>query len=329
MQDDAAPKPPAETFEANTLALEHGHRLYYEQSGAPDGIAALVLHGGPGSGSAPRHREFFDRERFRIVQFDQRGSGRSEPQGETAHNHTAALIADSERLREHLGIEHWLVFGGSWGAPLALAYAAQHRERVSGLVLRGIYLTGNADNDWFFHGAAALMPDAQARFIEQIPRRWRRKVTTYLDRSFRSGDLEKQSRLALEWQRYESALNSPGSVQPAVPAADLTVDALRAKYKIQAHYIARQCFLGEAAVLRAAASLRDVPVAIVHGTLDFVCRPSGAWRVHRACAGSRLAWAEGAGHDPYFASTKRLLRAATQCFALHGDFAQWPTAPPA
>jgi len=308
------------------LALEHGHRLYYEQSGAPDGIAVLALHGGPGSGSASRHREFFERERFRIVQFDQRGSGRSEPRGETAHNHTAALIADSERLREHLGIERWLVFGGSWGAPLALAYAAQHRERVSGLILRGIYLTGKADNDWFFHGAAALMPEAQARFIEQIPRRWRRRVTTYLDRSFRSGDLDKQSRIALEWQRYESALNSPGIAQPAAPTADSTADALRAKYKIQAHYIARQCFLGEAAVLRAAANLRDVPVAIVHGTLDFVCRPINAWRVHRACAGSRLAWAEGAGHDPYFAATKRLLRAATQCFALHGDFAQWPPA---
>ncbi len=326
MQDQTAAWPLPATFDANTLALEHNHRLYYEQAGAADGIAVLLLHGGPGSGSSPRQREFFDGGKFRVVQFDQRGCGRSEPRGATAHNHTAALIDDIERLRRHLAIERWLVFGGSWGAALALAYAARHPERIAGMVLRGVFLTGKADLDWFFHGAAALLPEAHLRFIEQIPPRWRRSVPTWLDRSFQSGDVLKQSRLALEWQRYESALSSPGVALRATASADSAADALRAKYTIQAHYLARRCFLGEAAVLRAAASLRGIPVAIVHGTLDFVCRPLNAWRVHRACAGSRLAWADGAGHDPYHPVSQRLLREAVDCFAQQRDFTQWPYA---
>ncbi len=327
MQDETAAWPLPATFDANTLALDHGHHLYYEQAGAANGIPVLVLHGGPGSSSTQRQREFFDGEKFRIVQFDQRGCGRSEPRGAIEHNDTGALIADIERLREQLAIEGWLVFGGSWGAALALAYAAQHGERVTGMVLRGVFLTGKADLDWFFHGAAALLPEAHLRFIEQIPRRWRRSVPTYLDRSFQSGDTLKQSRLALEWQRYESALSSPYVAPRAAPSsADSAVDAWRATYTIQAHYLARRCFLGEAAVLRAAANLRGVPVAIVHGTLDFVCRPLNAWRLHRACAGSRLAWAEGAGHNPCHPASLRLLRDAVECFATQRDFAQWPSA---
>ncbi|MGH8123867.1 MAG: prolyl aminopeptidase [Rudaea sp.] len=327
MQDESAAWPLPATFDANTLALDHGHRLYYEQAGAANGNPVLLLHGGPGSGSSPRQREFFDGEKFRIVQFDQRGCGRSEPRGATAHNNTAALIADIERLREHLAIGRWLVCGGSWGAALALAYAASHRDRVAGLVLRGVFLTGKADLDWFFHGAATLLPEAHLRFIEQIPRRWRRSVTTWLDRSFQSGDLLQQSRLALEWQRYEAALSSPlVAARATSPSAHAAVDTLRATYTIQAHYLAHRCFLGEAAVLRAAANLGGVPVAIVHGTLDFVCRPVNAWRVHRACAGSRLAWAAGAGHDPYHPLSKRLLRDAVECFAAQRDFAQWPSA---
>jgi proline iminopeptidase len=326
MQDDTVSWPTPATFATDTLALDHGHTLYYEQAGTPNGIAALLLHGGPGSGSSPRQRELFDREKFRVVQFDQRGCGRSEPHGETAHNHTDALIGDIERLREHLAIERWLVVGGSWGATLALAYAARHRERVSGLLLRGVFLANKADIDWFFHGVAGLLPDAQARFIDQIPRRWRRSVATYLDRSFQSDDEARKSRLALEWQHYESLLNSPGATATAPVLSDSAAPSLRAKYTIQAHYLARRCFLGESAVLRAAASLRGIPVAIVHGTLDLVCRPINAWRVHRASAGSRLAWAQGAGHDPYHPASLRLLRDATRCFAVHGDFAQWPSA---
>jgi len=323
-----APEPSQLAFDAATIDLEHGHRLYYEQAGNPQGVPIVLLHGGPGSGSSPRQRTFLDPTRFRIVQYDQRGCGRSEPIGETAHNHTAALIEDIERLRLHLGIDRWLVCGGSWGSSLALAYAAAYRPQLSALILRGMFLSGGADIDWFFGGVGALAPEAHAEFLAHVPRRWRRRIVTYLQRSFAGADLEKAARLAAAWQRYENAISAPDiamgrAASPLVPGSA----ALRAKYRIQSHYLAQDCFLGQRALLRAASELRDLPVALIHGTLDRVCRPNNAFLIHRACAGSRLAWARGAGHDPFHPATQALLRDAVNRFAAHGDFSHWPTTP--
>jgi proline iminopeptidase len=184
------------TFDAGWLDVGDGHRVWYCQSGSRSGIPVVVLHGGPGSGSSPRQRVFYDPARFRIVQFDQRGCGRSEPMGEIAHNRTAALVGDIERLREHLAIDRWLVSGGSWGSTLALAYAAQHRERLTGVVLRAVFLAGKADIDWYFDGSRAVAPEAHERFLAEIPRRWRRRIIDYLDRSLRGDDADKALRLA-------------------------------------------------------------------------------------------------------------------------------------
>ena len=316
---------PAAAFDSGWLDVGQGHRVYYEQAGAAAGIPVVLLHGGPGSGSSPRQRVFYDPALFRIVQFDQRGSGRSEPMGETANNHTAALVGDIERLREHLAIDRWLVSGGSWGSSLALAYSAPHRERVSGVVLRAVFLAGRADIDWYFDGSRAVAPAAYERFVAEIPRRWRRRIPQYLERSLRGTDAEKCARLAMAWMRYEAALNGPDPALPqavAPPAGG--ADALCAKYKIQAHYLAQRCFLGHAAVLRAAAALRGVPLAIIHGTRDLICLPQSAWRVHHACQGSRLAWAPGAGHDPFHPAMDALMREALACFAKFGDFSRWP-----
>ncbi|HEY0181123.1 MAG TPA: alpha/beta fold hydrolase [Dokdonella sp.] len=311
------------------LEVGHGHRIWYERSGACDGRPAVLLHGGPGSASTPRQREIFDAARWNVVQFDQRGCGRSAPLGETAHNHTDASIDDIETLRRHLGIERWFVCGGSWGAALALAYAARHRARVDGVLLRGTFLTGRADLDWFFHGVGAFAPQANADFLAAIPRSWRRSVVSWLDRCFAGGDAERQRRVAAAWQTYEIRLEN---AQAAVIAADsLGEDAARrlvAKYRVQAHYLARRCFLGESAVLRAASALGGVPVALVHGSNDRICVPRNAWRVQRACAGSRLAWAAAAGHDPFHPAAFRLLRAATDAFAAERGFAAWPASAP-
>jgi len=327
MQPDqpARNQPPS----AGWLDVGHGHRIHHEQTGAADGIAVLLLHGGPGSGSSPRQREFFDATCYRIVQFDQRGCGRSTPLGETAHNHTDALIGDIEMLRRHLGIERWLVAGGSWGATLALAYAARHRERVSGLLLRGVFLAGRADLDWFFHGVAAFAPQAHADFMAAVPRRWRLRVVSYLERCFANagGNDERAPRVAAAWQTYENRLDRPQAA--ATVTAGLSAEAeqrLVARYRVQAHYLARRCFLGESAVLRAASALHELPVALVHGTHDCICRPGNAWRVQRACSGSRLAWAAQAGHDPAHPATFRLLSEAAACFAASGDFSHWPDA---
>ena len=314
-------------FDAGWLDVGDGHRIWYQQAGNPQGVPVVVLHGGPGSGSSPRQRLFYDPALFRIVQFDQRGCGRSEPQGEIAHNRTAALVADIERLREHFAIERWLVSGGSWGSTLALAYAAAHRDRASGVLLRAVFLAERSDLDWYFHGSRAVAPEAHERFMAEIPRRWRRRVLTYLQRSLCSGaDAEKALRLATAWMNYEAVLNGPDpSLPQAVPPPSGDV-ALCAKYRVQSHYLAQRCFLGRAAVLRAAAALRGVPVALIHGTRDLICLPQNAWRVHRACAGSRLAWAAGAGHNPFHPAMDALTRSALACFAEHGDFAGWPPA---
>jgi len=326
---DAAPVPtqPPAAFDSGWLDVGQGHCVYYEQAGAAGGIPVVLLHGGPGSGSSPRQRVFYDPALFRIVQFDQRGSGRSEPMGETAHNHTAALIGDIERLREHLAIDRWLVSGGSWGSTLALVYAAAHRDRVSGVVLRAIFLAGRSDIAWYFDGSRAIAPEAYERFMTEIPRRWRRRVITYLERSLRSGDAEKCERLATAWMDYEAVLSGSDPALPqAVPPPPGGAAALCAKYKVQAHYLARRCFLGPGAALRAAAALRGVPVAMIHGTRDLICLPQGAWQAHRACQGSRFAWAHGAGHNPFHPNMDALMRAALACFAADGDFARWPAA---
>ena len=329
MPIDTPPVPSvvAATAAAGWLDVGDGHRIYHEEAGTRGGIAVVLLHGGPGSGGNPRQREFLDATRYRIIQFDQRGCGRSTPLGATAHNHTDALIGDIETLRRHLGIERWLVVGGSWGAALALAYAARHRESVSGILLRGTFLTGSADLHWFFHGVAALAPQAHADFMAAIPRRWQRSIDSWLDRCFADADAgdARALRVANAWQTYERRLEYPSAA--AFAAADTgAVWRLIAKYRVQAHYLARHCFLGEAAVMRAANALRGVPVALVHGTHDLICRPHNAWRVQRVCAGSRLAWAAQAGHDPWHPATSRLLREALDCFAAEGDFSRWPAA---
>jgi proline iminopeptidase len=324
---EPTPSSAAAAFDAGWLDVGHGHRLYYEQAGVPDGLPIVLLHGGPGSGSSARQRGIADAARWRIVQFDQRGAGRSTPGGETAHNHTDALIADIEALRETLGIERWLVGGGSWGAALALAYAARHRERASGVFLRGTFLTGPEDLDWFFRGAAAFAPEAHEAFMRIVPRRWRRNVVDWLDRCFQRGD-PRCADIAAAWQAYETVLSgdvpSTSRSSASVPGEGEAATRLVAKYRVQAHYLARKCFLGEAGVLAAANALRGVPVALVHGERDLVCRPENAWRVHRACAGSRLAWAVGAGHSPWHPATHALSRSALDVFAESGDFTAWP-----
>jgi proline iminopeptidase len=322
-ESSLSPSSASSAFDTGWLDVDHGHRIRYEQAGAADGIPVVMLHGGPGSGASPRQREIFDASRWRIVQFDQRGAGLSTPMGETAHNNTDALIRDIEALREKLGIERWLVAGGSWGATLALAYAARHRMRASGVLLRGVFLAGDADLDWFFHGVASFAPEAHAEFIAYVPRRWRRNVPAWLDRCFSRED-PRCAEIASAWQRYEFRLDRERVPAPSTTPTGDAATRLVAKYRVQAHYLARKCFLGERAVIHAASELRGVPVAIVHGEHDWICRPENAWRVHRAAAGSRLAWAAGAGHSPFHPATLALTRSATDAFAASGDFSTWP-----
>jgi len=316
--------PEIEPFDTGWLDVGDGHRIHFEQVGCRQGLAAVYVHGGPGSGCSPRQRRFFDPRRYRAVLFDQRGSGRSTPRGETRHNTTEHLIADLERLRIHLGIERWLVVGGSWGASLAIAYAARHPNSVAGLVLRGVFLTGRRDLEWFFQESAAFAPDAWQRFADVAPQRRRRNLLDYLARSLAGGDPDQALRVAMAWAHYEQAL-SGGLAAPAPAAAAGTEAALRLvdKYRVQVHYLSRRCFLGEARLLHCTSLLQRIPAALVHGRLDLVCRPANAWRVHRTLHGSRLSLVEGCGHDPFVPAMARCLTGVIDHFAAHGDFAGW------
>jgi proline iminopeptidase len=338
---------PAATSSANAAALDtrlavplssgwldvgEGHRVYFEDHGPAHALPVLIIHGGPGSGSTPRHREFFARERYRCIQLDQRGCGRSEPAARVVGNDTAALIADIERLRQHLGIARWLVFGGSWGAALALAYAAGHRPRVLGVLLRASFLSGQDEIERFFTGHPERAPQSRAALLEALGART--GIAFELDQLFAALDplglrpgsdaCPRLADLAWRWQAYELALDGGGDRLPPCPEDPAQLRRLLAKYRIQAHYLARHCFLGTDAVLAAARQLEGLPVALVHGTADHICPVDNARRLLKACPGARLAWAEGAGHHPWQGDTPKLLRSASDCFAHRGSFDAWP-----
>lgn len=322
--EDDLPFPPIEPFDAGWLDVGDGHRIYYEQCGTLDGPAALFLHGGPGSGCSPRHRRLLN-PAWRIVLFDQRGCGRSTPAGECLANTTADLVADIERLRAHLGGLRWLVFGGSWGSSLALAYCAQHREACLGAILRGIFLTGNDDIDWFFNGAGQLLPDHWAALAVPAPSAHRSKLAMWYFDTVRGDDNDEAVEAVRHWMDWEEALSRPG-LPPALAGRTSreTAAGQLAKYRLQAHYLRHECFIGRARALDFARALRGLPTAILHGRLDLVCRPSNAWAVHQALPDSRLLLVDGAGHSPFDAPMTQALVAAGDHFLAHGTFAGWP-----
>jgi proline iminopeptidase len=320
--------PPIEPFTRDWLEVGDGHRVYFEQCGNPNGVPLVFLHGGPGSGCIPAHRQLVDPERFRVVLFDQRGCGRSTPRGGIDANTTARLTEDIERLRAHLEIERWLVFGGSWGSSLALAYCAHHPAACLGAILRGVFLTGKADLDWFFHGAREHRPEAWARLAAHTGTREAAGITAHYLDAVRSPDRAAALRAVACWVDWEAALSAPDPAATARPApSGAALDAALDKYRIQAHYLANACFIGEVEALRLATTLSArVPTAIVHGAQDLVCRAENAVRLQRAIAGSHLRLVAGAGHSPFEPAVALALISAAACFHQHGDFAAWGAA---
>lgn len=280
--------PPIEPFHREHLDVGDGHQLYLEQSGNPSGEPVLALHGGPGGGSSPLLRRFFDPQRYRIVVFDQRGAGRSRPYAETAHNTLAHLVADIERIREHLNIERWsMVLGGSWGVTLALSYTLDFPQRVGGLVLRGVFLCRQQDQDWLYTetGAARYYPDAWQRLLEVLPA----GEGSMLERYHRALDGPDGETLAREWTLWEARLSS------LVPPEHISVEHnARAMARLESHYFMNRGFL-EKPLLPRCPTIR-CPVEIVHGRYDLVCPPEQAWLLHKALPDSHLTWVPAAGH---------------------------------
>jgi proline iminopeptidase len=256
--------------------------------------------------------------------FDQRGCGRSLPQGALQHNHSAALVNDIEALRQHLGITRWLVVGGSWGAGLAVAYAAAHPDACLGLVLRGVFLGRAADINWFFKDAAQLLPDAWQQLFQQAPGNEADAVLQWLHAGLFGPNREVALARVSAWEAWEQSLSLHRAIAPRVLAVgDAQAALLLDKYRLQSHFLIKHCFWQEPDLLSQARGLSAMPMAIVHGRLDWICRAQAAWDLHCAVPSSRLHWVEGCGHNPFEPAMATALVTAIKHFEAHGNFLQW------
>lgn len=279
------------------LAVDQGHQLYLEECGNPDGLPVLFLHGGPGSGCEPYHRRFFDPEAYRIVLFDQRGCGRSAPHAELAQNDTWALVRDMETIRAHLGIERWVLFGGSWGSTLSLAYAETHPGRVLGLVLRGIFLCRPEEIRWFYQeGASRLFPDYWEDFLRPIPDEERGDLVSAYHVRLTGEDEIARMAAAKAWSRWEAKTST---LLPRKEVVEHFSNPYRALglARIECHYFMNDAFLEADQLVRDAGRLRDIPGVIVHGRYDVICPLENAWRLHRAWPRAELRIIPDAGHS--------------------------------
>ncbi|MBK1649397.1 prolyl aminopeptidase [Rhabdochromatium marinum] len=313
MQDSLYPA--IEPYTTEFLDVGAGHQLYIEQSGNPAGQPALFLHGGPGAGCSAGHRRFFDPDRYRIILFDQRGCGRSTPHASIDSNTTWDLVADIERLRAHLQVERWLVFGGSWGSTLALAYAEHHPEAVSALVLRGIFLCRPEEIHWFYQqGASRIFPDYWQDFLAPIPPvEHLDLLRAYAERLFGPSGAE-QTAAARAWSLWEGRCSTlwPNRELRDSFAADAFALALA---RIECHYFLHQAFLEPDQLLRDIGAVRNIPGVIVHGRYDSVCPMASAWELHQAWPEAEFNIIPDAGHAAFEPATARALVAATDAFA--------------
>jgi proline iminopeptidase len=308
--------PPIEPFDRGYLGVGDGHEVYYEQSGNPRGKPALFVHGGPGGGGDVNARRFFDPVRYRIVVFDQRGSGRSRPHASLEANTTWHLVADMEQLRRHLKIERWLVFGGSWGSTLALAYAQTHPAAVSELVLRGIFLLRKVEIDWFYQfGANMLFPEQWQEYLEPIPLAERGNLLAAYHRRLLSNDAATRLEAARAWSIWEGATSSL-KPNPAREEQFGAAEFALALARIEAHYFVNRGFLRhENQLLDDVDRIRSIPAVIVQGRYDVVCPIGTAWELHRRWPEADFRVVLEAGHSAYEPGITSELVAATDRFS--------------
>jgi proline iminopeptidase len=305
--------PVIEPHESGMLRLDARHTLYWEVSGNPRGVPVVFLHGGPGAGAGPNHRQFFDPAFYRIIIFDQRGAGRSTPLGELTDNTTPHLINDMETLRRHLKVDKWLVFGGSWGSTLALAYAQTHPDQCLGLILRGIFLCRQSEIDWFLYGVRHLFPEMWREFAGHLPETERGNILSAYYQLLTDPDPAIHMPAARKWSVYE------GSCSTLLPNPDLVrhfagdVVALGLA-RIEAHYFMHNIFLPLNSLLDHAHKLHDIPGVIVQGRYDAVCPAVSADDLHRAWPQAEYIMVDNAGHSAFEPGIRTALIGATEQF---------------
>lgn len=311
--------PEIEPFNIGLLKVSNFHEVYFEECGNPDGVPVVFLHGGPGSGCNPTQRRFFDPSVYRVVLLDQRGCGRSIPQGEVKNNTTDDLINDIEALRQHLNIAKWHVFGGSWGSTLALTYALAFTSRVNSLILRGIFLSRPTELHWFLNAVKQFYPEPWEKLLSFLPKNQHHNVLEAYEKLIFSDDKKRSIPAAVSWNAYES------SIMTLLPRTDISTKDKKqdvpngevelARARVQIHYIQNHCFIGERDVLsEIQQTLGKIPTIIIQGRYDMVCPPLTAWELSKAMPHAELIIVPDAGHSAMESGICSALVAATEKF---------------
>jgi proline iminopeptidase len=310
--------PEIEPYSSGFLEVDDLHTLYWEQSGNPDGEPILFLHGGPGQGTMPIFRQFFDPDYFRIILFDQRGCGRSSPNACLTNNTRAHLVSDIEKLRKHFNIEQWHIFGGSWGSTLALSYAEQHANRCSSMILRGVSLLSKENIDWLINGMETFFPEAHEKFQDFIPKEEQKSLLKAYHQQLNSPYTETKQKAALNWSAYESACVSITPKPNTAPTKYEEIQAITAMASIQFHYFTHEVIADENSLLKRVDKFRHIPTSIIQGRYDAICPIKFVYRLHKAWPESNLIIVPDGGHSSLDPSILSALIDATE--SLKKDF---------
>jgi proline iminopeptidase len=287
--------PPIDPFDQRVVDMGDGHRIYVEQCGNPNGIPVVILHGGPGGGCSPAMRRYFNPDAYRVILFDQRGCGRSRPTASVENNTTWHLVADIERLRKLFDIEDWIVFGGSWGATLALIYAQTHPDRINRLVLRGVFLATQAEVDWFYGGGAGkFWPEQWAKFTSLLPEHEVNAAIAAYNKRLFSGDRATEILYARAWSHWENAL---ASIHTNGSVGESPGEYARTFARLENHYFTNKAFLEyDGKILDQMDRIAHIPGHIVQGRYDMICPPQAAWNLSERWPNAELKMVRQAGH---------------------------------
>ncbi len=305
--------PSLSPYSSGFLSVDNDHNIYWEQSGNPDGVPIVFLHGGPGAGATPMHRRFFDPDHYRIIVFDQRGAGRSHPLGSLKNNTTKHLIQDTEMLRIHLGISRWHVFGGSWGSTLALRYATTHPTKCISLILRGIFLCEQNEIDWFLYGMKKIFPEAWEQFAGLLPEDKHDDLLESYYALLTSEDPKTRMDAAIRWSLYEGACSSLYPNFETITTEEQKQSAL-ALARIEAHYFKHEVISAEDSILHDIDKLRVIPTTIIQGRYDVICPLQTAYKLHLAWPEADYVVVPDAGHSALDPNLRSRLIQATETY---------------